>query len=278
MSDKVDKAKRNTRGTAWLLTWNNYSDHEFHKIIADNCSQWAYQIEEAPTTGKLHLQGAIYFKNSRWYDSLTKIFRGAHIERARKWHAIKNYCQKNPSRVEGPWINLLSKDELPPVPDPLEGIKLYKWQTEMISLLESDRDDRSIFWVFDKTGNMGKTVFCKSLCINNSNYLYLSGKAKDMKYAVSCFMKEKKEYPWAVLFDFPRSSDGFISYQGIEEIKNGIFFSSKYESTQCIFPNPHVICFANFYPDKEMLSKDRWQIINLNEGEPAATAPDVETI
>jgi len=51
----------------------------------------------------------------------------------------------------------------------------------------------------------------------------------------------------------------------MEEIKNGIFFSNKYKGKMCLFNVPHMICFANFGPEKEKLSNDRWVIKPLDK-------------
>lgn len=82
-----------------------------------------------------------------------------------------------------------------------------------------------------------------------------------MKYAITC-MKIK---PRVILIDYARDQESHISWQGIEEIKNGIFFNSKYESSMVIYNSPHVICFANFKPQEYKLSKDRWNILDVNE-------------
>ena len=50
----------------------------------------------------------------------------------------------------------------------------------------------------------------------------------------------------------------------IEEIKNGCFASSKYESKMVIMNSPHILCFANELPDTQKLSRDRWNLHDLN--------------
>lgn len=91
--------------------------------------------------------------------------------------------------------------------------------------------------------------------------LFLNGKAADMKFAIAQFVEENELK--VCLLNFTRTVEERVSYEGLEAIKDGIFFCGKYESKQVIYDPPHVICFANFLPDKEALSKDRIKIITL---------------
>jgi hypothetical protein len=59
-----------------------------------------------------------------------------------------------------------------------------------------------------------------------------------------------------VICDVPRAAGNFVNYGALEQVKNGLFFSSKYESEMAVFNPPHVICFANSKP-KEMA---RWRL------------------
>ena len=63
--------------------------------------------------------------------------------------------------------------------------------------------------------------------------------------------------------DFTRDVEEYVSYQAIEAIKNGIFYNTKYESKMITYNSPHVIIFANFFPDITKLSSDRWVIREL---------------
>jgi len=99
-----------------------------------------------------------------------------------------------------------------------------------------------------------------------------------MKYLVQCvlpqppvssqiqmakYIEEHKEAPDIMVIDVPRSMLDYVSYPGIEELKNGVCCSSKYESTSLRFNPPHVIVFANAPPDYDKMSMDRWRVTKL---------------
>jgi len=53
----------------------------------------------------------------------------------------------------------------------------------------------------------------------------------------------------------------------IESLKNGFILSGKYQSTQKIFPIPHVVVFANHLPKKEVYSAQRVRVTLLSPKE-----------
>ncbi len=73
-------------------------------------------------------------------------------------------------------------------------------------------------------------------------------------------MVKKKINPYIVVFDIPRAAKNDITYEGIEGIKNGLFFSPKYESSQCAFNPPHIIVMSNMEPQYGEMSRDRWVV------------------
>ena len=121
-----------------------------------------------------------------------------------------------------------------------------------------------IYWYYETKGNVGKSTFCKYLCVKHKA-LILGGKASDMKYGIVKYMERHGDYPNLIVADIPRTNRKFLSYQGLEEIKNACFFSGKYEADMVIGNNPHLIIFANFKPDKSKMSLDRWEIECLGE-------------
>ena len=87
-----------------------------------------------------------------------------------------------------------------------------------------------------------------------------------MKYEVMEYLKKNKLK--IVMIDLTRCIENYVSYQGIEEIKNGIFYNTKYESGMVLFDSPHIIIFANFPPEEGKLNADRWNIVNLDPKNP----------
>lgn len=140
----------------------------------------------------------------------------------------------------------------------MKGLVWKSWQIGILEVIKKKKTDRKIMWFWEPTGGIGKTIFAYHLC-KHYDAIYLSGKSNDIKSAIaSC-----KKKPKICIFDFSRTIENYISYEALESIKNGIFFSGKYESSMVMMRPPIVICFANYPPEKEKLSLDRWLITEL---------------
>lgn len=260
------------KSRAWMITWNNYSqeDLEFwRKYLPEKCEQWAWQCEVGEQ-GTPHIQGALYFKAQRTFSAIKKDLPKVHLEAVKSWKASLAYCQKVSSRdpsVQGD-TNLPEKPEKSEAPkvivkDPMEGKTKKEWQIKIDDILSSPPDDRKVYWFVDKEGGQGKTTYSKHLALKYSpNFIYLSGKAADIKCGIA-EMVAKGNNPDVCVFDYTRAQESFISYEAIEAVKNGIFYSGKYESGMVLFNIPHIIVFSNFSPDLYKLSKDRWVVENL---------------
>jgi len=140
--------------------------------------------------------------------------------------------------------------------DPMEGLSLFGWQTEVLGILRGAVDPRIIHWYWEPTGSCGKTTFATHIIMHFDAIYLQGGKKSDIAHAYNGQR--------VVIFDLPRSMQDFISYDGLESVKNGILFSPKYDSTMKLFDRPHVIVFANFPPDEDKLSHDRWRVTTLS--------------
>lgn len=254
---KSSNSQGKTRCRNWFFTFfHEKEDQVIDLTLYFEGAVFQMQEERCEKTGKLHIQGVVFFDNARYFSGLHNDWPTIHWEKCRNKRDAIDYCKKKETATGKQW-----SQGMPEVLKPVIT-EMSDWQNTLWKDLNEVPDTRKITWIVDTEGNQGKTSFCKHVCMNKKGSLYCGGKAADIKYAVSQ-MVEKGNSPKICLFDFPRTMENFVSYQAIEEVKNGIFFSGKYEAGMVMFNTPHVICFSNFEPDSRMLSKDRWNIIRL---------------
>lgn len=94
------------KSRGWSITINNPTSEEifhFKSFTENNCVHGKFQIEKGEENGTEHLQGCIYFKNERTFNSMKRTFPRAHIERARNYSQLEAYCGKAKTRIGEPW-------------------------------------------------------------------------------------------------------------------------------------------------------------------------------
>lgn len=252
------KKKNQTRAKNYVFTLNNPTHTEIEVLLNGlkelGCTTLAMQ-EECESTP--HIQGTVGFKYAKAFSKLKELNGRTHWEVCKHLRNSIKYCTDIEKRKGRVWTIGIPK----PIIDVLEEHKPYEWQQKIIDICMEDPDDRTIYWIYDETGAKGKTTLCKHLVLKKGA-LCVGGKVNDVKYAVAKAVETGKDVR-IVLWDIPRSVDVEWSYEAIESIKNGIFFSGKYESGQCVMNSPHVFIFANRLPDFTMMSGDRWKIMNV---------------
>ena len=141
-----------------------------------------------------------------------------------------------------------------------KNFKLRDWQSEVLPyLIREDVDDRQILYIYDQEGNTGKTRLAEYLHIYHAAII-TGGKMADMKHAIARWSEITSKYPTIIVVDICRSEQE-RDYSGIESIKNGLFFSGKYESAMLhSAKKPNIVVFSNFPPEIKDLSRDRWKI------------------
>ena len=103
------------RNHAFRMTWNENNKHlfsnpeQFHEIIkALHCKKYVFQIERGPETGKLHFQGLVCLHTKirarQLGMSLSQTCYGIQFQPAADVNALTQYCQKEDTRIAGPWI------------------------------------------------------------------------------------------------------------------------------------------------------------------------------
>lgn len=250
-------AKFSPKALEWCFTFNNYSEQDPSKLsdlFASIGASFVFQREIADS-GTPHLQGVVRFRQPIQtlleFPKFDENYKKIHWEVCRSWeHAIR-YCSKEDTRV--PDTVPFSNVEVLPIPN------IYGWQTELVDDLLPSFRCRNVYWFYEPTGGVGKSMLVRYLCMTQKALL-VSGKDADIKHGVAAWFESAGTGPELVIIDVPRSSVGYISYAGIEQVANGCFFSSKYESKMIVTKQPIILCFANERPNFERMSRDRWQV------------------
>jgi len=255
---KVVKKKQISPSKRWCFTYNNYQEGDI-QIITDLLSskdaKYIIGREVGEKCGTPHLQCYIEFKSKiRPKDFLP--FPG-HWEKAigTRTDNLK-YCSK-----DGKFVTNMQ------VPKPiivLEQNQMYVWQLDLLYKLVQEPDNRIIHWIWETKGKTGKSAFAKHMAVNYE-CICVGGKANDIFCGIAKYREKRGSWPSIVIVDCPRDRLEYMNYGAIEQVKNGLVFSGKYESDMLIFNSPHVVVFANDKPDIFQFSADRWRIKKINE-------------
>ena len=148
----------------------------------------------------------------------------------------------------------------------MENFKPRSFQKMMLDIVDENKvDDRSIYWFWEPTGNVGKTSLGRVLH-RLHGAMYLRGSSGDMKHACTMYREYVNKDPTIIVIDIARGADATTDlHQGIEDLKNGLFFSGKYQSTMIDAKvPPHVFVLANVPPSLKTHSGDRWKVFRIH--------------
>lgn len=146
-------------------------------------------------------------------------------------------------------------------------LPLLAWQQRVMDWADSETHDREIVWIYDLVGGCGKDHMTKKLVWSKGAGFVRYGSTKHCLNVVANNPKDL----WVVNLTRtkPQDYDSNEVYATIESIKDGFFFVPHYEGKMVMQKIPKVLVFANFPPDQTMLSKDRWNIVQLTEKDKA---------
>lgn len=254
---------KNFRCRKWCFTLNNYTELEFTQL-PKTFSGAKYIIgKEVGENNTKHLQGFVAFKNTKAFSKVKKLIPRAHIEKA-KGNDRQNYdyCSKDGKFVTNMDFRTFQERLNEQILETeYKDVQWKPFQQQIINILKSPTNPRTIHWFWEPTGNVGKSYLCKYLAMTE-NVVICEGKKADIFNQVKASLEAEK-IPAIILCDIPRTAQQYLNYGAIEQLKNGMMYSGKYEGAQCCFPIPKVICFANHEPDLEAMSADRWSITKI---------------
>lgn len=103
----VQTDRQTDKTTRWAFT--AYEEQwGLFKEIPDIVKEWGWQTEICPDTQRQHYQGYILTRSQQRFSAMRKILPGVHIEPARNWSALLNYCKKEESAVEGSQVKVVN--------------------------------------------------------------------------------------------------------------------------------------------------------------------------
>ncbi len=282
----MSKKKKETTCRIFSIRINGSMDN--HPLVAEFfdtwCDRFCYQLELGEETKKLHFQGY-----GRYY-STAGIRESSFVNKCLDWFSesawlefsfsikyasnrgkleLERYVTKEETRIEGPWCD----NTWSPPPDEYDFEDLacmsvpYPWQHQMISLISAKCSDRrTIHWIYEPDGNVGKSMFAKYVCCKLKLAKRINlGTATQVK-ASSIEVGQSNCY----IADIPRSTgkDERMTdmLSAIEELKNGWVGTCMYgKHKELIMNPPHIIIFSNDKCPYHLLSADKWKVYKIDK-------------
>lgn len=152
---------------------------------------------------------------------------------------------------------LRARDLFCPTP-PLETGEPKNWQRILLSRSLEVAPDRTIMFLVDTVGGVGKSWVMRKLLTDLPDDVQVLGigKTADLAHAIDITKR-------IFVFDIPRGGMEYLSYATLEKLKDRVIFSSKYDSCMKVLKAvPHVFVFTNEYPDMEKMTADRYLIVD----------------
>lgn len=135
------------------------------------------------------------------------------------------------------------------------------WQRELAEQLDNDPDDRTVNFFIDEQGGKGKSWFQGWYLTKHPDdtQILSIGKRDDIAHSLD---PSKSVF----FFNVPRGQMEMLQYTILEQLKDRLVFSPKYDSRMKVLAKtPHVCVFSNETPDFSKMSEDRYVITDLND-------------
>jgi hypothetical protein len=267
------------KGGGVLATWDfryNADTFETHEEVIETlkgvAKKYVFQLEQGDN-GYRHYQGRLsLIKKRRKAEKhlLLKLFKDKppnYLEPTTNAEHLLGesfYVIKDDTRLEGPWRD--TDPEPPIITKQLEGFmgkELYPYQKQLYHMTQ-EFDERKIDLLYDRNGNIGKSLFAE--------YCEYKGVAEE----IPPFRMMDDIFQWVCtrpikpcyIIDMPRGmkKDKLADlYSGIEVVKNGVAYDKRYHAKKIRFNRPRIFVFTNMLPCFDLMSKDRWNVWEINE-------------
>lgn len=247
---------------------SDYSIGGIKDILAKIAKKWVFQLEESDT-GYKHYQGRYSLIKKRRTNECKKLIKDLGFDlfnynepSSTNDHKTTFYAMKEDTRIDGPWSD---QDEVKFETIQIKHflkLDLRPYQKEILNW-GNEFEMRRIDLIYDKRGNLGKSIFSEYLEYIDMAEEVPPYRLMDDIFQWVCSRPKKKMY----LIDMPRGMKkdklGDL-YAGIEVIKNGVCYDKRYTAKKIRFDRPRVVVFTNTLPNLELMSKDRWNLNIVN--------------
>lgn len=269
------KEKKQENKSGQLFVWDftlKKQEDVTHVHVADTlrklAKHWAFQLEEGALTQYRHWQGRLSLRKKARKNELINLMKNTPMEQARlstTANANKSnfdYVLKLDTKVDGPWTDKdINSDDFNT--SVTEG-KLQTWQQKIIDIIKGPIDERQIIYVLDRSGKHGKSWLCNYIKWKRlGTVIPPMNNAQDISQMIMCKPADR-----AYTVDVPRSTNQSKLQEfwtAMETIKNGYCYDKRHKFQDRNFKTPHLIVFGNAEPKIEMLSDDRWRIIDITK-------------
>lgn len=240
----------------WVMTWNNYPGDirvRLEKLIP-LCEKYIFGFEVGES-GTPHVQGAFTCHEKISFDDICVAVgsRAHHCVRMRGKWSDQKYCAKEGDFITNFFDYLITVKDLRPAQLSLR---------ETLIQPVCKKFSRAIDWFWEDRGDWGKTILQTHL-VDFHKALIVGGSEKDMLCAVALAVAKGMEFNMILInMTYDKKK---VSYNGMESLKDGMFFNGKYESGMVRFPRCRIAVFANCEPETDRMGKNRFNVVRLSE-------------
>lgn len=244
-----------------------YKLPELQALLNKHCKRWCFQLEQGDENDYKHYQLRLSMKVKIRFATLInkKIFKG-HIKPTSNttyYLGDEFYVMKEDTRLKGPWndrnYKIMTKQLTWFMRQPLRAFQ------QKIIELSKEFEMRTIYLVYDRIGNCGKSLLCELMEYEGDTEEVPPYRLMDDIFQWVASRPIKKTY----IIDMPRGmkKDKLADlYSGIEVIKNGVAYDKRYKAFKIRFDRPQVFVFTNVLPNFKFMSYDKWRIMTILPG------------
>ena len=122
------------KSTRWQFT--AYEEQwRLFQAMPPAVAEWGWNTEICPKTNRKHYQGYFLLRTQHRFAAVKKLFPGVHVEIAKDWNALKEYCKKADTRAPGT-EPVVAYNDIPTV---------YSYSDEVLARLPSWNEVRELW-------------------------------------------------------------------------------------------------------------------------------------